>query len=50
MASYRCKLCKLPIRDPDEHLKHSHRLLSFSENAYEIIEVVENDAGVQVQD
>jgi len=44
MAKYRCKLCKLPIRDPDEHLKHEHILLSFSENACELIEVVE-DAG-----
>jgi hypothetical protein len=48
MAKYRCRICNLPIRDPDEHLKASHRLLSFSENAYEIIEVSEDDAGVQV--
>jgi hypothetical protein len=41
MAKYRCKLCNLPIHDPDEHLKINHRLLAFSENAYEIIEVIE---------
>jgi hypothetical protein len=48
MAKYRCKLCNLPIRDPDEHLKINHKLLAFSENAYEIIEVIEDNAGVQV--
>jgi hypothetical protein len=42
MAKYRYRLCNLPIRDPDEHLKASHRLLAFSKNAYEIIEVVED--------
>jgi hypothetical protein len=45
VTKYRCKLCKLPIRDPDEHLKHEHILLSFSENAYEVIEAVEDGAG-----
>jgi hypothetical protein len=45
MAKYRCKLCNLPIRDPDEHLKASHRLLAFSENAYEIIEAVDDGTG-----
>jgi hypothetical protein len=42
---YRCKLCNLPIRDPDEHLKHEHRLFSFSEDACMFIEVTEDGAG-----
>jgi hypothetical protein len=45
VTKYRCKLCNLPVRDPDEHLKHEHILLSFSANACEIIEVDEDGAG-----
>jgi hypothetical protein len=48
MAKYRYRLYNLPIRDPDEHLKASHRLLAFSENAHELIEANEDNAGVQV--
>jgi hypothetical protein len=44
VTKYRCRLCNLPIRDPDEHLKHNHILLSFSADAGEYVEAVA-DAG-----